>query len=219
MKKAYLSFSIPILFLVFHSASCLAGQIIFHKPEFKGKVIGAETKTPIEGAVVVAFYYKQSIVDWGGPSNYLTHYKEVLTDKNGEFYFPAYTTIISPNAVEYPTEFIIYKPGYGNFPNNTMSPPTNIDRQTTENFFIVENFGKQLDVKVVDWTGGKWNYITQKVTFGLVELPLLNTYKDRLNAIPGNEPTGFGSKELPLLFKAINDERKAFGLKPVGRPF
>ena len=33
----------------------------YHKPEFHGKVIDAETKEPIEGAVVVAVYEKKSI--------------------------------------------------------------------------------------------------------------------------------------------------------------
>ena len=89
--------------------------------------------------------------------------------------------------------------------------------QSMKNFFVAENFGKQMEVKVRVWKIGKKKYTTQKVTFGLVELPLLKTRKDRLRATPGG-PTDFGSKELPLLYKAINKERIGFGLKPVGRP-
>lgn len=209
MKKVSLIIMLSTLLIAVHNPPCLTSQIIFHKPEFKGKVTDAETTAPIEGAVVVALYYKESIVDWGGPSNYLIHYKEVLTDKKGEFDLPAYTTIISPNAKEHYTEFIIYKPGYGNFPNNRMSPPLGISSQTEEKYFLAEHFGKQgeIQVRIV----GTWNYTKQKVTFGLVELPRLRTRKDRLNAIPGS-PTDIRSKELPLLFKAMNEENRRFGL-------
>jgi hypothetical protein len=44
------------------AAPCLASWLICHKPEFKGKVIDAEAKQPIEGAVVVAKYFKHPII-------------------------------------------------------------------------------------------------------------------------------------------------------------
>lgn len=218
MKKVYLIIMLSTLLMFVYSTPCLAGWLIFHKPEFKGKVIDAETKAPIEGAVVVVFYYKITLIEWpSGPSSYVIHYKEVLTDKKGEFYLPSYTTLISPNSKEYYTEFIIYKPGYGNFPRNRISPPKRISRQTEEEFFLAETFGKQGEIKVRFGKVRKRNYTKQKVTFGLVELPPLKILRERLVADPGT-PIDFGSKELPLLFKAINEQRKSFGLKPVGRP-
>ena len=53
-----------IIFLIFisifilNSSPSFAIWPIYHKPEFKGKVIDAETKEPIEGAVVVVVYNK-----------------------------------------------------------------------------------------------------------------------------------------------------------------
>ena len=41
--------------------------------------------------------------------------REALTDKNGEFYIPSYTTIIQPLSWETLVTFIIFKPGYGSF--------------------------------------------------------------------------------------------------------
>ena len=53
---------ISIIFFVFFAAilSPTSSQawLIYHKPAFKGKVIDAETKKPIEGAVVVVVYKK-----------------------------------------------------------------------------------------------------------------------------------------------------------------
>ena len=48
-------------FLVFASVPAFAGWLIYHKPAFKGKVINAETKGPIEGAVVVVTYTKETL--------------------------------------------------------------------------------------------------------------------------------------------------------------
>ena len=90
-----------------------ASWLIYHKPEFKGKVIDAETKEPIEGAVMVAMYGKHSLISGpGGGYSSVIKVKEVLTDKYGEFYFPSYTTIIQPNSIEDYVQFIIYKPEY-----------------------------------------------------------------------------------------------------------
>lgn len=56
MKK-YLVFVLLALTFILNTNS-YASWLIYHKPEFKGMVIDAETKEPIEGAVVVAVYYK-----------------------------------------------------------------------------------------------------------------------------------------------------------------
>lgn len=219
MKKIYLIVMISMLLFVVYSAPCLAGWLFFSKPAYKGKVIDAETKVPIGGAVVVVIYEKHVYGPAGGyPS--VIKVKETLTDKNGEFFFPSYSTIIHPVSREDDTCFIIYKPGYGNYPDKTISPPSGMTYQSMKNFFAADKFGKQMEVKVRVWKIGKKKHTTQKVTFGLVELPLLKTRKERLRAIPGRPAgfTGFRSKKLPLLFKAINDEHKRFGLKPAGRP-
>lgn len=54
---------------------------------FKGKVIDADTKEPIEGAVVLAVYYFTSY-GIAGSNSYVEDGQETLTDKNGEFELP-----------------------------------------------------------------------------------------------------------------------------------
>jgi hypothetical protein len=51
---------------------------------FKGKVIDADTKEPIEGAVVVASWLEER-ADIAGSTSELKDVKETLTDKNGEW--------------------------------------------------------------------------------------------------------------------------------------
>ena len=180
--------------------------LIFHKPEYRGKIIDAETQEPIEGAVVVAVYNTHTII--GGPAggySSVIKVKETLTDKTGEFLIPSYTTIMGPNSKEYYTEFIIYKPGYASYPN--------YKRRIVPFKFCGPEY---LFTKKVGSTGIlKKDMKSVTITYGIAELPKLDIRKERLNAVP-SRPENITSKELPLLFKEINNERKQFGLKPVG---
>ncbi len=123
-----MSFLLPLItfsksFAAFYSAG-----------PWRGVVLDADTKEPIEGAVVAAIW--QRAYDSGfGRVPYFQQAKEVLTDKAGEFEIPAYVEkrgkqfwrtqdfkgdkrailYIGPT-IEDP-EFIIYKSTYGNFPH------------------------------------------------------------------------------------------------------
>jgi len=194
-------------FISFLATPALASWLIYYKPAFKGKVIDAETKKPIEGAVVVVAYDSR-IFNPVGAISFVVKVKETLTDDRGEFFFSSYFTIINPISLEDYAQFIIYKPGYGSFQKKRMHPPNGISSPTIERFFMAENFDKQGEVSILDFgrERGSREY-RQKVVFGLVELPPLRTRKERLRTVPIS-PGVFGSKELPLLFKAINEERK-----------
>lgn len=196
------SFALFTLFF-FTSIPTYAGWLIYHKPEFKGKVIDSETKGPIEGSVVVAIYKKHPIISGpAGGSASIVEIKETLTNEKGEFFFPPYTTFIQPLAKEWRTDFIIYKPGYGCYPGLQVKPPKFLD---PEKFFSGE-----LGTKEEIQQGSK----VMLVESGIVEIPPLKTKSERLNATPGT-PSQITSEELPLLFNAINSERKRFGLGEV----
>lgn len=96
------------------STTCEASWILYHKPEYKGRVVDIASKEPIEGAVVVAIYTKSTLNPPAGSYTNVIHVKETLTDKDGHFHFPSYTTLIHPLAYSNNCNFIIYKPGYGN---------------------------------------------------------------------------------------------------------
>jgi len=202
----HLLFNLAIaLVLVIISSQAYAGWLIYHKPEFHGRVIDAETKEPIEGAVVVVIYNKitYAIIEQGTSA---IKVKETLTDKNGNFSFPSYTTLIQPFSLEYAAEFIIYKPGYGNYPNNPITH--GFDVYNCELFFTKET-GSAGELEGL--VNRKLTKI--KVIFGIVELPELKTKEERLRArITMPE---YGPKGLPLLYKELNDEAKRFGIETI----
>lgn len=114
---------------------------LYHAGSWRGRVIDADTKQPIEGTVVAAIWYREY-------DTRLTIFKdfheakEVLTDKDGYFEIPAYTEtgetkdswrkpqlpgtegpieffVIGPVIKE--PEFIIYKPTFNYYPAKVES--------------------------------------------------------------------------------------------------
>lgn len=117
-KSILVMISILVLsILAFHIPFTYAGWLIYHKPAFRGKIIDAGTKEPING-VVVSIFYEAHLMGPAGGGTYIINVKEMLTDKKGEFYIPSYTTLIQPLSIEAEVDFIIYKPAYGSFPKD-----------------------------------------------------------------------------------------------------
>lgn len=92
---------------------------------YHGTVIDAETKQPLEGAVVVVVWYRKPIVTMNGPQ-YFHNALEVLTDAEGRFSITA-----DPGIDWSPLTFVlrrprivIFRPGYGSFPLAHASPRT-----------------------------------------------------------------------------------------------
>jgi hypothetical protein len=209
MRRLFISAIITAILIFMATPSHAFWWMIYHKPAFKGKVIDAETKEPIEGAVVVAVYSKTSYLGIVESYSVAIDVKETLTDKNGEFYLPSYTTIIHPFSSEDMANFIIFKSGYGSFPNYRITPPMKLSLPAIEEFFSNKT-GTEGEIG--------WDYKTSqkiKVTFGTVELPKLNTREERLDAKRSADIFGLTitAKDLPILYKIISEENKDLGLK------
>ncbi len=194
------------------AAKSQAGWLIYGKPEFKGKVIDAETKEPIEGAVIVAVYSKKAIRIAPESVSITIDVKETLTNKEGNFLIPSYTTIIDPFAWSKEVNFIIFKPGYGSFPDWRIRPPRGMGMEITfEKFFSGEvGVEKEVWVTTDPWKIGAESK-KEKVAFGVVELPKLKTRDERRKASRVGV-TGYRSKDLPLLYKTLNEEQRYLGM-------
>jgi hypothetical protein len=95
----------------------LSGCAVSHTyGPYKGKVVDAETEEPIEGAVLFMEFTTRA-PNPGGATASFADAKEVLTDKNGEFFLEHTVTTLRPGQHWGPwPKTIIYKPGYGMFP-------------------------------------------------------------------------------------------------------
>ncbi|OPY89113.1 MAG: hypothetical protein A4E71_00075 [Smithella sp. PtaU1.Bin162] len=200
MKK-YIILIVTVAML-FSSVLAHSG-LIYSKPEFRGRVIDAETKQPIEGAVVVILYDKWPLIGGpGGPNSYIYKAKETLTDSKGEFHFPPVKSFSLANS-DAGVRFIFYKPGY-----MASYGPTHIKPILIESYFSSGKVGEASEIEA-----GKSedrSYIKWKGILGIMELRKVLPKKAMP---PYGIPSGYGARQLPLLYEAINQDRKNRGLK------
>ncbi len=159
---------------------------------YYGKVVDAETKAPIEGAVLVLVFFTNKYGSPGGPVGHQVDVKEAVTDKNGEFRTPAYRyfkyrifSTWDPNPMA-----TIYKSGFGCYRDHKQA---------------------KLDVEIVP------SYTLPARQYTTAFLPKLLTIEERM--APGSRCTmpTTSYDQTPLYAKEVNVERKARGLEPLGR--
>ena len=189
MNGVFKCILIVLLIIVF---TCLMVSCTRAKT-FKGRVIDADTKEPIEGAVVVAEWMTERDTPTATHTN-LKDVKECLTDKNGEWSIRGpkgrddwpipYMSLFIPYTKG--PAFIVFKPGYCSWPKG-FSIAACRDR-----------------IKII---GGKGKRIGEG---GILELPKLTT-RDRMTIvqnIPSLGIAGEVEERLPLFKKLVEQEEK-----------
>ena len=190
---------LSVFILIMLTAS--ATGCLYHKPAFTGKVIDAETKEAIAGAVVVVAYHKAAMGLGAGQISSIINVRETLTNRDGIFQIPSYTTVILPFTWQTDATFLIFKPGYGSFPRNQSYPPS-LGLSDDEIFFSA-GIGAEREFEVFT---SAWKREMVKVKLEIVELPKLRTREERIKAKPSpvGEPSDW--KKQKLLIKALRDE-------------
>lgn len=188
--------------LLFNIGEAFAGWgwVVYHERSFKGRVIDAETKEPIEGAVVVAKYNARYIGPTGGHDT-LIDVQEALTDKDGNFHMPSLTTLIYPLAWGTGTTFLLWKPGYKAAEKN--------------DWFFKEEPGTVVTRPVFTEKGLE----PKPVRVGIVELERAKTREEREKALPHPITIDSSSeyKKQRQFISLINEERIYFGFQPYKR--
>ena len=89
------------------------GWLLYTGGPYRGQLVDAETRQPLEGAAVLFYWRKNVYGGAGGPVKYPLDAKEVLTDEEGRFYIPWFVGV-SPNPLSLVLEpsAIFYLPGY-----------------------------------------------------------------------------------------------------------
>lgn len=192
IKKLTISLTIILIFL----------STFAYGATFKGKVIDADTKEPIEGAVVVASWSEERATPTG-PTSRLNDVKETLTDKNGEWQIKgpkggevgnikAIFSFLTGMYFTNPPEFIVFKPGYCSLPKG----------------FGIDSCKEMMRKSFVGIGQGQ-----------TVELPRLTKREDRLISLPGHiysDSDGARGEEIIIkqkeFIKLMNEESKNLGI-------
>lgn len=102
------------------------GWLLYTGGPYRGQVLDAETRQPLEGAVVLFQWDHRVYGSPGGPTTRFLKAKEVLTDKEGRFGIPWFIGI-SPNplSVVLAPLWFAYYPGYAS-EQIVVTPPTGV---------------------------------------------------------------------------------------------
>ncbi|GAB6908966.1 hypothetical protein JCM12296A_48060 [Desulfosarcina cetonica] len=155
-----------------------------------GKVVEAETGTPIEGAVVlIGFHTKSSSV--GGWVWRFADAIETLTDAEGNFRFqPKRVTLFRGMSLwDKQCQISIFKPGYAAYPGSMRASYSSLEKK--HSMFIPEN---------------------EHIIYFLPKLMTLKERKDNLGDI--EHPAGIANERMPNLRRLESEERVNVGLKP-----
>ncbi len=187
-KRIMRKFNLVILLTIF--TGCGPLYPLFAGGPYKGKVIDAETKAPIVGAVVLAVWYRGA-PGLGHASHGFLDAEEVLTDKSGEFVIGAHppASLIPGTWVEGPRITIFY-PNYGYFPRYQIAP-----RQPPGGY---KGLLAEMEKRAVNF-----------------ELPPLKTLKEKREGMRLVDPAEVPNEKKPKLNKLINQQRRELGLEAV----
>jgi hypothetical protein len=184
---------IALVVIFSFTTSACAGWLVYHKPEYSGKVVDSETRQPIESAVVVAVYNKTTMGLGAGTLSSIINVQETLTDKDGLFRIPSYTTIIQPFSWEVAATFIVFKPGYA----------------AVSGLDLEENLSKETaQTGELPWIENK--NLKFSLSSKLIGLPKLKTREERKLSRMSVDISGadVDARDLTGLYKIINEERK-----------
>lgn len=107
MMMRYKILACLIVFSLLISYGAHAAEFVDLGP-FEGKVVNADTKEPIEGAVVFISWDQRHFFSGSTPVDA----QETLTDKNGDFYLPGIRIINPWKRLTTLAELAIFKSGY-----------------------------------------------------------------------------------------------------------
>jgi len=169
--------SLPVLYIVIFSAIPY-----YELMPFEGRVIDADTKEPIEGAVVLAVYFDEAITI-AGTNTYPIDAQETLTDRKGEFKISEVREWFGPRpGTVVKAEVIIFKPGYGVYPNHRRAKAVGGNKA--------------------------WPHPGEYIVY---ELPRLKTREERDNNLPSLHLGDISKEKYSTLLGLINEERTFLG--------
>jgi hypothetical protein len=176
-----------------------SASLYYSDGPWKGKVLDADTREPIEGAVVLAVWNKVYATPAGDNSHFFDAL-ETLTDQKGEFLIKEFKAInILPiiRRLDGPW-FTIFKPGYTPFGHSSAgyhyfykyfpNSPLRVDSPT-----LTEMFKKGI----------------------VIELARLKTREERMDALPLSDyPFSDYDEKKKNYIRLLNEERIELGLDP-----
>jgi hypothetical protein len=176
-----------IIVLCFHLillSSCYAARI---DGPYRGRVIDADTREPIEGVVVLGTWDRETPTVAGAVHRYYDA-TETVTDKNGEFEIKGLGVLLMSNII--PMEVLIFKAGYEYW---GLGPWSGLKKG-------------YLSSKTVKWEGDK----------AIIPLKKLTMEERKKSGGPPDPPSEAPLEKVILMLREIDKNDKERGLETRG---
>jgi hypothetical protein len=201
MKKLFI-ITISILEILIASGCAFATRI---DGPYRGRVIDADTREPIEGVVVLGVWDRE-YPGAGGAVHQYYDAMETVTDKNGDFEIKGLGLLVMSNII--PMDVLIFKAGYEHIGRGSWK---GIKRRgwkgDEESYDPVKNIKVHREVydpKIkVKWEGDK----------AIIPLKKL-TMEERRKNIPPPPPSEAPKEKVILMLKEMDKDLREQGMKP-----
>ena len=156
---------------------------------YRGKVVDADSREPIEGVVVLGTWYTETPTLAGAVSSYYDA-RETTTDKNGDFSIPGQGLRIMSRLL--PMDVMIFKTGY------QFIGPLGWDSLTLNDYYSAR----------IKWEGDKPIFPLKKLTM-----------EERKRQIVPSPPHEAKKEKIRLMVNEINKDsiECGFGTREIGR--
>lgn len=180
--------------IIFMAGNCYAGQWLWHhNEEIKGQVVESDTLKPIEGALIIAIWKLEDVIN-EGPGGY-ERVEVAKSDREGNFVVPSWFSF-KPWQLLYKIEknapfVLIFKPGYKIVHSNRAA------REGFPDDTSISEKGKRV--------------IKQRYGLNPVKLDKISNDKERIDSLeelmwvrfPGRH---FSKKQMEMVFERYEDE-------------
>jgi len=202
---------------VFMTSGCSAFVTRIDGP-YRGKVIDADTREPIEGVVVLGVWYTETPSAAGALHNFYDA-METVTDKNGDFEIKGLGLLVMSNVT--PMDVLIFKAGYEYIGLGSWRGLKSVGwkGEYEESYDPIKNIKVLKRVydlkKKVTWEGDKAIIPLKKLTMeerrkqGTPDFYIGERYDEKENITHSCLP-----KNIKLLPREVNKELLEQGLKP-----
>ena len=111
------------------------GHLVYVSSEYQGRVVDAETKTPLAAAVVVAVWYREVPIGFHGGSMDYHDALETVTNEEGQFVVPSKVHVTLLGRIPAP-DLVVFYPGYSVFHGSPLY--SQLEAAYAERRFVIE---------------------------------------------------------------------------------
>lgn len=206
-----------VVFIAVYLLAIILDDVSRENGPWYGRIVDAETKEPLAGAVVIARWVR-SYPSVGGEVDYFRKAREVVTDQDGYFKIHSYHTINTVPFI-FPIRgpvLTVYYPGHLSIDRITaaflVKGATN---EVLSSIFRVESVTKEI-IELKKKSKDRSYEYTYRLGPNRIELPRLISSEDRRKFLVSRP--SIPERYLVELTKALDKERLYLGLKPFTSP-